>query len=310
MSTFKTTKKREVPHCHVGDPAPCNKLPVVSDAKAQEASAWIEENFPRAVEVRRATYDYNCFGRAFTRSHGWFEIAETFLEDDFEQKSLSAPRVGDVVIYKVDEEISHAAVVTRVEHGEITQLISKWGGMPEVLHSLEEVPDSYGEAVELYRPLPTGLNFTAATEVTEGAEMSENVLSAALKQLTSRDVQFRLMLASTDEARERIIASLPEVRMLLERKSEAADALVEFFQQDEIQNNPDASGIALYLLRFMPSEAAARVVAHHIDDSKVSAINQRLAAQAFLASAQVQHDDKEDPFEVASRGAKAFLGRG
>ncbi len=308
MTTFRTTKGRAVPHCHVGGPPPCDELHVVTDGEVEEASAWLARNFPGVIEVRPGTCDYNCFGRAFARSHGWFEIAETFLDDDHMQELLSAPIVGDIVIYKIGSEITHAAVVTRVENGRITQLISKWGGMPEVLHALREVPPSHGRPVELYRRLPGGVHFSTEADENEGAAMSKDEFSRALQQFASSDIHFTLMLASTKKVRERIIASLPEVQLLLEKRPEANDEVLAFFQREETQNNADASGITLYLLQHMPSEAAARAVAYHIAEGKVSAVNRQLAAQAFLASTPVQPDDEEDIVEVATREARAFLG--
>lgn len=310
MATFRTTQGRAVAHCHVGmDTEECDWLRAVTDEEAEAASDWVTRHFPGVTEVRPATLNYNCFGRAFARRHGWFEISRTFLDDDFEPGSLDAPAVGDVVLYKRGSRIRHAAVVTLVENGEIKQLISKWGGMPEVLHGLDEVPARYGPAVALHKRRPSGLHFVAGAEEKDagGEDMSEDEFSSAFRQFLSRDTHFELMLSSTREGREDIIASLPEVQMLLERSPDADDAVVEFFQKDDTQNNPDAAGIALYLLQHMPSEAAARAVALHIDQGRVSNVNRQLAAQAFLASADIQHDEVEDIVEVAAREAKAFL---
>src|SRR5215218_5379859 len=174
MATFRTTQNRAVAHCHVGDSTPdCDWLRVVTDEEADEASDWLARNFPGVTEVRRATLKYNCFGRAFARRHGWFEISRTFLDDDFELGSLDDPAVGDVVLYKRGSRIKHAAVVTLVENGEIKQLISKWGGMPEVLHGLDEVPARYGPAGALHKRRPGGPHFAAAEgeKNAEGADM-------------------------------------------------------------------------------------------------------------------------------------------
>lgn len=312
MATFRTTKGRAVPHCHVGGPPPCDRLPEVTEEEANEASAWLERNFPGVVEVRPGTSDYNCFGRAFARRHGWFEISGMFLDDDFEEGSLDDAAVGDVVMYKRGSRVAHAAVVTLVENGRVKQLISKWGAMPEVLHGPKEVPAVYGTAAALHKRVPGGIHFNALAgeKEGEGAEMSENEFSRAFERFADKDTHFTLMLASTEETREDIIASLPEVQALIEKGPKADEAVVDFFQREETQSNPDASGIALYLLRRMPSEAAARAVALHIDEGKVNPLNRQLAAQAFLASADIQHDEEEeDIVEVAAREAKAFLSK-
>lgn len=320
MATFLTTQGNDVFHCHVGDPPPCDRLPQVTLAQMAHASARLAIEFPNAIEVRPATFDYNCYGLAFTRSHGWFELALSFLNDDHTPRQMSGARVGDVVLYILsdhsgeephEDNIGHAALVTRVENGQITQLISKWGANPEVLHTLTEVPASFGAAERLYRraavnpPAPDGVE-NSGENSTDGGDMNKDEIGQALQSLSEDEVRFQLMMASTENVRRHIIASMPEVRTLIEHGQEAGEAVVEFFEQEQVRSSPYVSGVALYLLEHIPSEEGARAVARSIEEGTVSAMNRNTAAKTFLTLRHIDPEG-EDLFERATREVGTFL---
>lgn len=307
MSVFKTTKGRAVAHCHVPSPPPCN-LREVTAKEVKAARAWMKEHFPDAIEVRPPTFAYNCFGYALAESHGWFLEAQPFFDDDFFDVPFDQPQVGDVLVYMKKTAVAHTAVVTRVDGDSITELQSKWGAMPEVLHTLTEVPAAYGKPAFLLRRTEDSAPHAMLTG--ESERRDEQVTQEAVRELIERlsepDVYVELMLASTEEVRRTIIETLPWVRDLIAIGPKAEKAVLEFFSRDETQNNDQLSGIALYLLQRIPSEKAVRPLARYIRSGKVPAINRDLAAQAFLTSADIDVAG-EDPVSVAFNMAERFL---
>jgi hypothetical protein len=87
------------------------------------------------------------------RSHGWFEKTNVLLADDFFKVDMAEAQVGDVVIYFNFDiwKVAHAAIITRVEDGEITEVQSKWGANAELRHKLTECPAVYGEPIKVVR---------------------------------------------------------------------------------------------------------------------------------------------------------------
>ncbi len=313
MAIFQTSRGRSIFHCHVGDADPCDVLRELTSAEVAAASEWLARRFPNAIELRPATFDYNCIGGAMTRSHGWFETEVEFLDDDHFEVQMDDARVGDVVIYEWKEMFAHTAVVTAVKDGEITQLISKWGARSEVLHTLTEVPYVYGKVVRIFRGNPSPfVNNPEVNEEANKAEEGENAMSEPqirerLMQLLDPDVYSLLLLASTQKIRQEIIASLPEVQALVERGEEAALPVAEFFSRQETQANQEVSGIALYLVQKLPSEQGALAIATSLSEGKVMPVNYELAARAFVESAHLQEDEDENIVAFAFREARKFI---
>ncbi|MCM3869988.1 MAG: CHAP domain-containing protein [Pyrinomonadaceae bacterium] len=150
MARFDTSKGRSVAHCHVPN-SPCNGRNMTSEETA-EARAWMSRNFPRAVELRVASWRYNCHGYAYTDAHAWFDDPGLFIADDFSVVPLNSAQTGDVVLYMNGQVITHSAIVTKVSQGKIMKVRSKWGVMPAVRHDPSDVLPAYGKPARLLRP--------------------------------------------------------------------------------------------------------------------------------------------------------------
>jgi hypothetical protein len=102
---------------------------------------------------------------------------------------------------------------------------------------------------------------------------------------------------------------LPEVQTLVDRGSEAAKPVAEFFTRQETQANDEVSGIALYLLQKLPSDEGALAIATSLTEGKVKPVNHELAARAFIESAHLQADENENLVALAFREAPRFIKR-
>ena len=157
MGIFRTSKGRKVFHCHVVPGNDCN-LEKLSEDCVNYLHNKVRKEFPGTKEVRPATFDYNCYGFALARSHGFFISSQEFYTDDFERVPLEDPQVGDVAVYyhrdkhNKDKYVEmHVAIVTEVNDSQIVLLQSKWGYAPEVVHGPNEVPQEYGGISVLLR---------------------------------------------------------------------------------------------------------------------------------------------------------------
>ena len=151
MARFDTSKGRSVDHCHVPT-FPCNDRNVTQEEKEQ-AAEWMAEHFPDNVILRVASYKYNCHGYAYSGAHAWFDYPDMFIEDDFVEVSLDNPQKGDIVLYMNGDELTHSAIVHRVSGGKIKKVRGKWGAMPAVKHSPEDVMPGYGAPARLLSPI-------------------------------------------------------------------------------------------------------------------------------------------------------------
>lgn len=108
-----------------------------------------------SLEVRSPeTGQYNCHGLVFASRRTRIEsppLVELILrEDGYRRIDESHAVVGDLVIYRHQGEITHAAVVTEVRHfGQgrpsfVSKVLSKWGDHAEYFHHPADVPNHFG----------------------------------------------------------------------------------------------------------------------------------------------------------------------
>lgn len=299
MSEYKTGQGRPVPHCHI---QPCFDREL-NATEVNQIRTYLRQQFPNVAEVAPPTRNYNCHGHAHARSHGWFNDPALFIADDYFQSTMAQPRISDVIVYVKDGVHTHSAVVNLVNGTTITQLRSKWGQLPELLHGLREVPGEYGEPIYLLRRRAGVL----LAELGENEEMMNQAIEEAIGKFSSPDVYYTVMLASSPETARQIIATLPGVGDLIEIGNAAAPKILYFFNQEETQSNDILSGIALYLLQRIPVSEALQPVAKFLSTHQLTMITAELASAAFLTLAGIEVVD-ENPMSVALREAPKYAG--
>ena len=104
----------------------------------------------RVIRVAPASDVCNCHGWVFTGGRYWLgpqEVQQILADNGYQ--AVSEPRVGDVVIYRDGDHISHTAVVRTAGTGGPVLVEGKWGWMGVFLHP----PDGscYGKAYTYYR---------------------------------------------------------------------------------------------------------------------------------------------------------------
>ena len=118
----------------------------------------IEANYNGAKCVS-ATALYNCAGLVFGSRRTWIEveISEWILrEDNFERLQSSADwDVGDVVVYRMGNAISHVArirsIIRPIAWGEIQVIVvSAWGESGEYVHPWKVVSPLLGAPAEVW----------------------------------------------------------------------------------------------------------------------------------------------------------------
>lgn len=127
---------------------------------ANEANVrrWSGE-FPNAI-LRSISGTYNCMGMVFASRRTWVDISELrmILEEDGYQKlpNSSFAFLGDVVVYQYGQSGYHhvgiIAELRRLPGGDapLMKILSKWGDAGEYIHSLNEVPATYGVPYEYW----------------------------------------------------------------------------------------------------------------------------------------------------------------
>jgi hypothetical protein len=100
-----------------------------------------------AVELRPATGRYNCHGLVFASRRANIPPVgvDVDLEDLLERdgfrplRSDESPQVGDIVAYRLEDEVEHTGFVSRVERIGGTAVVfvwSAWGGLGEFEHKV------------------------------------------------------------------------------------------------------------------------------------------------------------------------------
>jgi hypothetical protein len=98
-----------------------------------------------------ATDDCNCHGWVFAGGHYWLEAddVECLLSENGYQ-SVTAPQIGDLVIYRNDADaISHSGIVRAVLQDGVPIVESKWCWMGVFLHQVGDT--DYGSNFTYYR---------------------------------------------------------------------------------------------------------------------------------------------------------------
>jgi hypothetical protein len=316
MSEYETSLKKKVSHCHTPGDWPCGDYDL-TPAQIEKERKWLKDNFPGAQEIEPPTWTYNCFGYAFAYSHGWFGKAsgyavEPFIEDDFLEIDETEVQLDDVVVYRrkgqPDGEPTHAAIISRVESGAITQTKSKFGRSSLAFYHQLHLPDpaKYGSPVQFLRRLARAEH---ASGVLDMNQANLSAIETALARLSDPDVNLAVGLASIPSVARDIIQSLPGVKELKEAGPEAARAVLALLRREETLNDRDLSAILLYILESYPSEGVKLALAKEISALRFRVINAQLAAETFLNAAGMEFA-REDAIAVAFREARKLYPEG
>lgn len=103
-----------------------------------------------ATRLAPPTGRYNCHGLVFASRRAHIppvetdvDIDEVLTRDGYRRVREGAPRVGDIVAYRLDDEIEHTGFVSRVEPLGDTPVVfvwSAWGGLGEFEHRVGVCP--------------------------------------------------------------------------------------------------------------------------------------------------------------------------
>ena len=96
-------------------------------------------------------YPYNCVGMVLGNRRVWIdmnndEIEISLTKDGYRKILPGESSIGDVVLYKHENEFTHIGVVICVDRQNINNIwiLSKWGFAGEMIHHVLDVPSEYG----------------------------------------------------------------------------------------------------------------------------------------------------------------------
>lgn len=142
-----------------GTPVP-GKRPVAprDDAQTGEAEQRFLQKTPfrdQLMRNRRADDGSNCHGWVFTGGRYWLEptAVELVLRENG-YVDVTAPRPGDLVIYRSNGSVSHTAVVRYVSDAAPVLVEGKWGVMGVYVHPVDQC--AYGTECTFYRSARPG----------------------------------------------------------------------------------------------------------------------------------------------------------
>jgi hypothetical protein len=112
-----------------------------------------------ATPLAPPTGRYNCHGLVFASRRAHIppvetdvDIDEVLARDGYQRVRNGDPQVGDVVAYRLEDEIEHTGFVSRVERVSTAPVVfvwSAWGGLGEFEHRVQASP--YRGAPEYWR---------------------------------------------------------------------------------------------------------------------------------------------------------------
>ncbi len=126
--------------------------------KTRAAVTWDREGHPNAT-LRSSTAVYNCMGLVFASRRTWVFVdqLEIIIKDDgfVKLSNINEVNTGDIVLYKHNGEVAHVGIVTHVgsiipSGRPVVTVLSKWGGHGEYVHSVNDVPEEFGEEKEYW----------------------------------------------------------------------------------------------------------------------------------------------------------------
>jgi len=139
-----TSKGNPIAHSH--------RPETVTPAQIEQQKASDAQLIPgkRTVEAPPST-TYDCHGKTFDAEASWIndDQVEKILNDDgYKPVPAGGARLGDVVIYRNNGQVTHSGTVTGIDsNGNVTEVCSKWGSGFEYRHAPNEVPQGQSGVV-------------------------------------------------------------------------------------------------------------------------------------------------------------------
>lgn len=131
----------------LGNDIPNAQIEAESPLMLKKQISELKTKFVGATFKSGPSFIYNCHGMTFAnRRTGIYEvknIAKILSDDKFVEVDSSNVMAGDVVLYHSDNgDIEHSGIVlSKTQQGLFDiQILSKWGGGHEVIHSLYICP--------------------------------------------------------------------------------------------------------------------------------------------------------------------------
>ncbi len=138
---------------------PLEAMPIINTAQRNLEQQIRIMQHPNATIRSLTTYPYNCVGMIFAARRAWIDIDHIYSvlrHDGYHETTSQDAVVGDVVVYADDNEPTHVGVLVSVEALHPTSgirnflVLSKWGHLPEFVHTALDVPDEFGRIIGYY----------------------------------------------------------------------------------------------------------------------------------------------------------------
>lgn len=119
----------------------------LTQTQITEFNEYYSEHKPNATYYSAPSSTYNCHAYAWysNTSSYWLADVELYLQDAHISEIFydGYAEAGDIVVYyNADGTITHSAIITNNNNGELT-CISKWGAAGTYIHNVNIIPDSY-----------------------------------------------------------------------------------------------------------------------------------------------------------------------
>lgn len=144
-----TRRKRFIP----------NSQPPERPPESLKAAVKICTNIVPGIEFRRASATYNCVGLVFASRRTAIEPEhlQMIIEDDGYKRIKNEKDVkkGDIVLYRDRNEYTHIGIIVGVRTNIVNckfefTVLSQWGRDGEYVHSVDKVPEQYGNDWEFW----------------------------------------------------------------------------------------------------------------------------------------------------------------
>lgn len=140
---YVTNRGGDVESVGNADPSQPDLSQAVADAAIMQTKPF--GLLPKLTKLAPPTDRYDCHGYTFT--NGDVFIHDNQVDDILKDNGYlvtTDPKIGDIVIYRVNGKVKHSGIITAVAGGKVTRINSKWGRLNLYSHAPQHVPETYG----------------------------------------------------------------------------------------------------------------------------------------------------------------------